>query len=158
MHAFTDSKKCWYAHLIFPPYQLSLIQDTYCNSCLVCIYADVALKEGKQSIRMAPTVLYYWTVFYSDVQVSILSKLPTGCLQAIVLQLQFILQLWIQTLMKAKWPSPRIFTLLQMKLERIWHMLLVKKTNMNFRKMLFLNATIFVDNYWKIDWYKSWKK
>lgn len=158
MHAFTDSKKCWYAYLIFPPYQLRLIQDINCKSCLVYISADIALKEGKRSIQMAPAVLYYWTVFYSDVQVSTLSKLPTGLLQAIILQLQFILQLWGQTLMKANWPSPKIFTLLQMKLERISHMLLVKKTNMNFSKMLFLNATIFIDNYWNIDWYKSWKK
>lgn len=75
-----------------------------------------------------------------------------------ILQVQFILQLWVQTTTKAKGPSPRMFTLLEMKLEGISHMLLVKKANMNFNKMLYLNATIFVDNYWKIDWYKSWKK
>lgn len=113
-----------------------------CKSCLVYIYADIALKEGKRSIQMAPTLLYYWIVLFYLVM-----HCPTGRLQASILQLQFILQLRVQTTMKAKGPSPRIFTLLQMILERISHMSLVKKTKMNFSKMLFLNATIFVDNY-----------
>lgn len=53
-----------YAHLIFPPYQLSIMQDINCKSCLAYIYADIALKEGKQSIQMAPTLLYYGTALF----------------------------------------------------------------------------------------------
>lgn len=56
--------KVLYAHLIFPSYQLSLMQNINCKSCLVYIYADIALKEGKQSIQMAPTLLHYWTALF----------------------------------------------------------------------------------------------
>lgn len=132
------------------------MQDINCKSCFVYIYADIALKEGKWNIQMSPTLLYYWTaLLYLDM------RCPS-CQLVFYKQPFYKCSSFYNCEFKPQWRPRghqlRMLTLLWMKLERISHMLLVKKTNMNFSKMLFLNATVFIDNYWKIDWYKSWKK